>query len=426
MEEENYSYLARNIFPEEDIEIVAGEGIIVYDKNGNKYFDLCSQTVNMNLGHRHHSIVSVVDEFLRSHQTYFLSSRLKSPAMADLAARLVNIAPQGIAKANVKLSNGSDAVEDAFKRARRFHKNKGKKIIVAQYRSHHGESSETIRASGKNFIEKNELGGSENFLFIDSTYHQYSSSVSEEYAIECADYFDSLVKKRSDIAGFILEPVQVNGGVIVQPKSFVKKIEEICHENDITLIVDEVQTAFGWVGKIFVSDYYKIKPDIIALGKGLTAGFPALAATIFRSEYDNLNYGESEFTNGGEPLACKIALANINYLENSDILNSIEKKHTHFMNRLQRMKEKYKQIRDVRGLGLILGIEFIKEGGRKDYESTDKVYRSAITNNLLLRKAVCDGKGSNVIIIKPPIIINQDEIEESMNILDKSLDGCLK
>ncbi len=420
-----YSYLAKNITPSHP-EIVKGEGVRVYDKAGNYYFDLSSQTCNMNLGHRHPVIMSAIDDFLRSEQPYFISSRFGSPAMADLAAKLVEISPEGMAKANVKLCNGSDAVEDTLKRARRYHSKEGKNMVVAQYKSHHGESSETLSASGKLFSEKADIEGSGNYLFIDPAYlYRKPKEMSEdEYMKKCAHDLEFLIKKRDDIAGVILELVQVTGGVIVQPKSYVKIIEEICKENNVTFIVDEVQTAFGWLGKMFASEYYGIKPDIIALGKGLSAGFPALAATVFRGEYDNLNYGESEYTFGGEPLACRVALANINYLESSGILETIPEKNEHLMKRLNDMKYKYKQIGDVRGHGLILGIEFVKEDESEDYETTERVYQKAFKNHLILRKAAYAGR-SDVLIIKPPIIISHDEIEESMDLLDKTLEECL-
>ena len=425
---ENYRYLSKNITPEEPIEIIAGGGVFVYDKNGNRYLDLSSQTANLNLGHRHPLITSAIEEYIKSERPYFLSSRWQSSLMADLAAKLVEISPKGMSKANVKLCNGSDALEDAFKRSRRFHKKENKQIIVAQYRSHHGESSETLSASGKNFENKSELGGSKNFIFIEPTYtyRKPDNLTEEEYSASCSKNLEELVKKRGDISAVVLEPIQVTGGVIPQQKSFLKNVERICNENNITFILDEVQTAFGWLGTMFASDYYEIKPDIIALGKGLSAGFPALAATVFKEEYDNLNYGESEFTNGGEPLACTAALANINYLQNSDILNTIPKKHTHLMERLLNMKERYKQIGDVRGECLILGIEFIEEDKSEDYKTTEKVYKSALDKGLILRKASCQGKGSNVLIIKPPIIINHEQIEESMDILDKSLKEGLR
>jgi len=429
MVKNNYHYLAKNIAPSHP-EIVGGEGVLVYDKEGNYYFDLSSQTCNLNLGHRHPVIISVIDDFLRDEQPYFISSRFESSAMTDLAEKLLQIAPQGLTKANVKLCNGSDAVEDALKRARRYHSKEGKNIIVAQYRSHHGESSETLSASGKLFSEKVDLGGSGNYLFVKPAYVYIKPNEinEEEYGIKCANDLEYLIKKRDDIAGVILELVQVTGGIIVQPKSYVKRIEEICRENNVTFIIDEVQTAFGWLGNMFASEYYGIKPDIIALGKGLSAGFPALAATLFREEYDNLDYGESEYTFGGEPLACKVALANINYLESSGILETVEEKSKHFMERLQKMKEKHPKIGDVRGLGLILGIKFANpftDWGKEENETTERVYQNAFKNHLILRKAACAGKRGDVLIIKPPIIINHEEIEQSMDLLDKTLEECL-
>lgn len=422
----DFSFLAKNIAPEESREMVAGEGVFMYDANGKRYFDLSSQTVNMNLGHRHPVVLSVLKEFLKSKESYFLSSRWQSPAMAELAAKLVSIAPHGITKANVKLCNGSDALEDAFKRARRFHKRERKRMIVAQYRSHHGESCETLNASGKHFCAHSELGGSRDFLFVDPVhlYRRPFGMSEEEYSAACFRELASLIRKRDDVAAIVLELIQVTGGVLPQPKSFVKQVERLCREHNITFIVDEVQTAFGWTGTMFASEQYGIRPDIITLGKALTAGFPALGATLFRGRYDNLHYGESEFTNGGGPIACKVTLANIRYLETSGILNTIPEKSAYFMECLQNMKKKYAYIGDVRGNGLMLGIELVTDDGRENYALATNIYQQALNKGIILRKAACEGRGSNVLIIKSPLIITHDQIKQSMRILDRVIGAC--
>ncbi len=424
----DYQYLARNIVPS-DLEIVSGKGVIVFDQNKNSYLDLCSQTLNLNLGHHHPVVMEAVRRLINYNNfVYYQSSRWKNHSMEELAKKLVQISPEELSKVNLKLCNGGDANEDAFKRVRKYHRNTGRDMIVAQYRSHHGESCETLNASGKNFHKKDYLGGSAKFLHINPVYpyRKPENMDEEDYIFENICSFESLVKNRGDIAGIIMELVQVNGGVILQPKSFVRGIEEICRKNDIKLIVDEVQTAFGWFGKMFASEDYGIRPDVITLGKALTAGFPALAAALHTEELDNLEYGESEYTNGGSTLCCEIALANIKYLQNSGILETIEEKHNHFVERLKKMKEKYRQIGDVRGYGLILGIELVKKDKTEDFNATNKVYEAALKNRLILRKAACNGNGSNVLIIKPPIIISHDEIEQSMDILDKSLKQCLQ
>lgn len=406
---------------------VEGLGIKVYDKRGKEFFDLSSQTLNMNLGHSHPVTKQVAQYFAANNTPNFLSSRLTNPYSVLLAKKLAETAPNGLNIVNLKLTNGSDANEDAMKRTRKYHEGNGS-TIVSLYRSHLGETSETITASGKNFHNRYYVGGSGKFLFIDPvyTFRRQSQLSEEEHIDQCIDQFKSLLKRREDIVGIIMELIQVDGGVLVQPKRFVQKIEELCRQNNKTFIVDEVQTAFGWTGEIFLSNSYGITPDIISLGKGIACGIHPLAATVFKDKFDNIGYGISECTHGALPQACATALFNISYLQNSGVLNSVNDKGKHFMKRLQNIKAKHSQIGDVRGLGLILGLEFVKSNGREDCELTDRVYSAALEERILLRKATCGGSGNNVLIIKPPIIITHKEIDDSIDLLENSLEKALK
>lgn len=408
-------------------ELVRGEGVKVWDSGGNWYYDLASQTLNLNLGHRHPAIMEAVEGFLKSGTPYFISSRFQDAHRRDLVDELVSTAPEGLTRVNLKLCNGGDANEDAIKRARKHHQGKGRNKIVSQYRSHHGETSETISASGKRFAQEDYLGGSGNYLYLPPAYSRFSRNGMslEDFGMEVASDFELLVKERGDVAGIIMELLQVDGGVIPQPRSFVQRVEKICRENDAVMIVDEVQTAFGWYGTMFASTYYGIQPDIISVGKALTSGVGAMSATLFTEKLDNLGYGESECTYGESPLLSAVALANMQFLQASGILATVDEKNRLFMGRLQVMAERYKDIGEARGQGLILGLEFVSDDGSEATALADEVYTAALANHLILRKGTCGAKGNNVLIIKPPLIISPEQIQESMNLLEKTLEGRL-
>ena len=421
-------HLAKNTIPSLP-EIVNGNGVNIYDINGNRYIDLSSQTCNLNLGHNHPVILNAVNKAMNKGIPYFISGRFKNSFFNELAEELVNLAPIESPKVNLRLCNGSDANEDAFKRTRKYHKENGRKIIVTQNESHHGQSSETMSASGKHFPKElyDYHGGSNNFFYIEpcNVYRKPKNISEDEYIEKCTDNLKNLVYNRKDIGGLMMELIQIDAGVVPQPKNYVKKVEEICKENDIIFMVDEVQTAFGWYGKIFASEYYGISPDVITIGKSLTAGFPSMAATIFNEKLDNLCNGESEHTHGGQIYPCIAALSNLDYLQNSGILDIVKEKSNHFMRHLEDFKNKYKQIGDIRNCELIFGIDFINKDGTDNDEAAYNTYNNAIKNNVFLihlRK----GRKKNVLLIKPPIIINHDEIEYSMNLLDKSLEESLR
>ncbi len=427
----NKRYLSKNMYPEGP-ELVTGRGIEVYDKSGNKFFDLTSQTLNLNLGHNHPIVTDALNAFFKKKDfPYYSSPRFENKYVCDLSVALAHLAPNSPSKVNLQMCNGSDANEDAFKRARKYYlsKNRLKKAnIVSMLGSHLGVSAETISASGEHFGKEPYLGGSGNFVFMRAcnTFRRPQALSIDEYAKTKVDEFKDIVESRGDISGVITELVLFDAGILVQPQTFVKGIERVCNENDITLIVDEVQTAFGWCGSMFLSSIYKIKPDIITLAKGLTAGFPALSATVFKEKYDILEPGISEYTFGAQALGCAVAMANIKYLKTSGIMSTVQKKHQLFIKRLTEMKDEYEILGDVRGIGLILGLEFVKKDGSRDMDIGMKIYREALKMGLLVNMPTTDEGKDNVISIKPPIVITEDEINYTMDILNDSFKSVVK
>lgn len=416
-------HLAKNMIPEGP-ELVKAKGIYVYDDEGREYLDLTSQTLNLNLGHRNPVILDAINDLLATDGfPYYISPRFKNSYVTALAERLTELAPDGLNKVNLHLCNGSDANEDGLKRARKYHKDNDKKKIISFNGSYLGTTSEVISASGGNFYKEPCLGGSGDYIFIDPL---RPNRIPEDMIID--DYidfkvkeFENVVKSRSDVAGIIMELVPFNAGVLVLPKDYVKGIENVCKENDITMIVDEVQTAFGWCGDIFASNIYEIQPDVIALAKGMTAGFPALAATVFKDKYDILSGGTSENTFGAQSIGCVATLANIEYLVSSGIMDKIPEKHTRFMSHLQEMKEKYHFVGDVRGLGLIFGIDFIHGDGSPDMDKNIDIYHAAFDRGLMVNVSTGQKGKHNVISIKPPLIITLEEIDDAMERLDDAM-----
>jgi len=420
-------YLAKNMIPR-PTEIVRASGIKVYDSEGNEYLDLTSQTLDLNLGHGHPVILDAVRSLLDTEGfTYYVSPRFKNRYVAEFAERLVGLAPEGLNKVNLHMCNGSDANEDALKRARKYHRDNNRRMIVSLNGSYLGASSETISASGGNIWKEPCLGGSGDYIFIDpmNPYRKPEGMTIEEYTEAKVREFERIVKSREDVAGIIMEIIPFNAGVLVPPPDYVRGIERVCRENDVAMIVDEIQTAFGWCGDIFASNVYGIQPDAISLAKGMTAGFPALAATVFKEKYDVLKPGTSEYSFGAQSLGCVAALANIDYLTTSGILDTIPEKHERFMSHLTRMKEKYPFIGDVRGLGLILGMEFIHDDGSPDMDIGVDVYHAAFERGLLINIPTTERGRHSTISIKPPIIITPEEIGDSMERLDEAIKSVL-
>jgi len=376
-----YSCLAKNIIPTY-APLIKGEKTKLWDINGKEYLDFSSQTLNLNLGHCNPRIINEVKKQLDL--IHYTSSRFFDVPSLKLSNKLIGISPIGFEKVNIKMTGGSEANECALKMVRKYHDKNT--IISPPY---------CFRCP-------------------------YNAEVSN-CNLECAYQFKKVVEIRKDIAGIIIEPIIVNAGVIIPPRDYLIFIRNVCDEFGITLIFDEVQTAFGWLGEMFASNYFDVIPDIMTLAKGLSAGFP-LGAVLFKEEYDILEYGEHEFTYGAHPISCVAALETINILTENNCLKNVKKKGLYFENRLLELKEEFNCIGDIRSIGLLAGIEIIHENGSQDFLKAKKMYDYCLNKGVIFR--LSNGFAGNVIIIKPPLVVNEDEIDIAVNTLRESIKEC--
>lgn len=411
----NLSVLTKNIVPL-NILVKKAKGVKFWDYNGKEYLDFSSQTLNLNLGN---SPDLAKKAFLEQFEKFtFLSTRFTSNVLIELANELVRIAPKGLNKVNLKLTNGSDANESAFKRVRAYRK---KPYIVSFYWSHLGESCETLSANGKHFNLKN-FNGSKNFIYVPNPFMLVSKGQSlESSENQVLKQLQFMFQERDDIAAVIIEPIMVNAGGFIFSKRFLKELKNICLEHNISLIFDEIQTAFGWLGTFFAADFFGVAPDLMTLGKGLSSGFP-LAAIIMKEEYDVLDYGEDEYTYGGHPISCAIAVETIRFLENSDIFAKVIERSNLLKKLLLEIAKTNKEyIKEVRVCRLITSLEFYQD---KHKDFANDVYRTALDKGLVLRKSF-DGLGPSL-VLKPPLIVSVTEINRAMKLLAESVHGVIE
>lgn len=330
----------------------------------------------------------------------------------ELVNEILSIAPKGLDLINLKLVNGSDANESVFKRTGKFRK---KPNIISFFKSHLGESSETLSASGRNDFY---IGGSNNFILINPPFPSFFPKNDHRFCEEKSlSQLTQLLRKRGDIAGIILEPIMVNAGAFCFSKQYLKELKNLCNKFDITLIFDEIQTAFGWLGTYFAAQLFNVTPDALTMGKSLAAGFP-LAGVLMKKEYDVLNYGEDEYTYGGHPTSCAAAVANIKFLKTTNILNEVKKKAELLRSLLANLQKHYDCIREVRGYSLIIGIEFDSLNFDQGVVS-NKIYNECLLGGIVLRKTE-DGNG-NSLVLKPPLIVTQKQLEKAVHVLEASI-----
>lgn len=408
------NYFSKNTTPQ-GRPFTYGRGAMVQDSSGKQYIDLCAQTLNLNLGQCHPQIIKAVDKQL--HRLTYASSRYSSDVAESLSKLLINITPSRFKKVNLKCISGSDANECALKMVR---KKTGKNGVVTLLHSHHGQTIEAMRISGKNFAAS--FLGERHNNFIDPPYcfRCPFKKKPETCSLECLGGLEKHLKnKRNDIAAVFIEPIMVDAGVITPPRKYHIKLRELCNIYKVALVYDEVQTAFGWLGTMFAMDYYKVEPDILTLAKGLGAGFP-LGAVIMSKEYDVLTYGEHEMTYGAHPISCTAAKMMINILKEKELAKVIKKSKL-VEKQLKKLASQHKIIGDVRGVGLLRGIEIVKPDTLEpDEKKTKWLFKNLLRRGFILRMSKA-GQHANVLQFKPPLIITTNQLYKFFKAFDQAL-----
>lgn len=394
--------LVRNILPADPaITIRRAKGAVLWDSTGKDYIDFSSQTLNLSLGQCHPSLSRVAIRQLK--QFTFLSTRFVSEPLVKFALELVKLAPAGLSKVNLKLTNGSDANESAFKRVRKYHQ---KQTILACSWSHHGETSETINASGKRFENRYYIGGSGKFLFFNPPHQDFfpfAKTLQDAESTSLAQV-SRLIETHPDTCAVIVEPILVNAGVYILSPWYLKRLRRLCDRYEISLIFDEIQTMGGWLGDMFAAQKYGVTPDLITLGKALSPGFP-LAGVLMKEEYDVLDYGEDEFTYGGHPVSCAVALATLDILQKMSIERHVWEREKIIKQTLEQYQRTFRFIKEIRGVGLIWAIDFDLEQAPL---TPSEIYQRALQNGVVLRKSR-DGMGSSL-VLKPPLVISKQQL----------------
>lgn len=398
--------------------IVKASGSTFYTSDGKKYLDFCCQTLNLVLGQAHTTINQAVIEELNS--ITFASSRFYSNTTIELAKSLLATLPAPLKRVNLKNTSGSEANECAFKMAR---KKTNQKKIISFLGSHHGQTFETMRASGKHF-KITYLGDRSDFVFLPtpSSAASLTTDTLDHHNLLLLSKIENLLERTNDIAAVVLEPIMVDAGVIILPRSFIARIREMCDYKNIALIFDEVQTCMGWLGNLYATNIYKICPDILTLSKALGAGFP-LAAVACKIEYDVLEYGEHEITYGAHPVSCAASLAMLRLFNETDILTNAEKIELLLSKLLENLLHKFpKLITSYRGIGTIWAFDLNPQLG----DNIAHVLVKAVLERGLLLRASKHGSSANVVQIKLPLIISEKEIINGFSILETVLDSFCK
>lgn len=398
---------------------------LVEDVDGNVYLDFAAGIGVTNVGHSVDEVVEAIKE-QASNFIHTSSNILLYETYARVAERLSTLAPVQDAKV-LLVNSGAEAVENAIKVARKY---TGRPGVVTMSESFHGRTLLTMSMTSKVKPYKHGFGPFAEEIYPIRTPNLYRNSTGmsdEEYALFCANEFEKSLQTSLSpemIACVIVEPVQGEGGFIPMPASFLKRLHEICRANGILLILDEIQSGFARTGTMFASEQLGISPDLMTMAKGIAGGMP-LSAVVGRAELmDSVHPGGLGGTYSGNPVSCAAALATISNMEKYDLCGKAKKLGEYIRTRCTDMQKKYDCIGDVRGLGAMMAIEFVKD--RKTKEPYADIVKPVIAASLKQGVVfISAGTFSNCIRFLPPLTMTMEQAEFGMDVLDKSIKESL-
>lgn len=412
----------RNINP---ISVEKAEGIYFWDYDGNRYTDMSSQLVNMNLGFGNKAIGDAIKA--QVDQYCFIGPSYGAESRAKLAKKIIELMPDNMGK--VFFTNaGADANENAIKMARMF---TGRNKVFSRYRSYHGSSFGAGNLTGepRRFPLEPGIPGFVKF-FDPYIYREPIQFKSEEAATE---YYLAKLDEQiqyegaNSVAAIFLETVTGSNGVIIPPKGYLPGVRTLCDKYGIMMVVDEVMTGWCRTGKMFGFMNFDVKPDIVTFAKGVTCGYVPLGGVVVSkeiAEYFNDNVLSCGLTYSGHPLGCAAGVACVNYFEEADILGNVTKVGKVLGQKLEAMKKAHRCVGDVRYIGLFSAVELVKDKATKEplvpYGRDPDGMMSKILGLLSQRKFMTYSH-ENVIIVAPPLIITEAQLTEELLKLDEVL-----
>jgi 4-aminobutyrate aminotransferase/(S)-3-amino-2-methylpropionate transaminase len=387
--------------------IQSAQGAILRDVEGREFIDFAGGIAVMNVGHSHPKVVAAIKEQAEKFtHTCFMVNPYENAV--KLAERLCRIVPGDFAKRAVFLNCGAEAVENAVKIARYYTK---RPAIVVFENAYHGRTLLTMTMTSK--VKPYKLGFGP---FAPEVYRMPFGDVAG--ADKLNDIFIKHVNPEA-VAAVIAEPVQGEGGFIVPPPDYFKELVKICHDNGILFVADEIQSGMGRTGKMFAIEHWGVEPDLITVAKSLAAGMP-LAAVVGKQEImDSVHSWGLGGTYGGNPVACAAALAVLDAFEEENMLAKSVALGEKLKARFEKWQKDFSIIGEIRGLGAMLGLEFVK-GENKEPAADEAKQLAAYCLGKGLLILVCGSYG-NVVRILAPFVITDEQLEKGLSIMEEGL-----
>ena len=374
-----------NLYQRFPVTIEKGLGAHVWDVNNKEYIDCMGGYGVALVGHRNERVVSAIksqiDKIITVHSSLYSKTR------EEFLETLFKVAPKGLTQAHLN-NSGAEAIEAGMKFARKF---TGKKGMVSMNGSYHGKSMGALS------------------LTFNPKYRKSFQPLVDKVTFSPFGNIESLRETIDDDTAFIiLEPIQGESGIHVAPDGFLQDVRKLCDDNGILLIFDEIQAGLGRTGRMWASEHWDTAPDILCIAKGIAGGVP-MGVTMVRPDIlDCISKGEHSSTFGGNPLSCAAGTATLQALTQDGLIDNADKMGKLFREGLERLKEKHTIIREIRGKGLMIGIELKFE--------VKNILMEGIEKNLLLLYS-----GRNILRLLPPLVISEEDVTKSLDILGELL-----
>ncbi len=398
-----------------------GKGNMVWDIDGNRYIDFTAGVAVLNTGHCHPEVVEAVkaqaEKFLHMAGTDFYL-----PDAVDLAEALCRVTPGDFPKQVFFTNSGTESVEAAMKLCRHH---TGRPALISFLGAFHGRTYGSMSLSTSKYLHRTGfqplLAGIYQAPYP-NTYRPPFAVPAEKLGRACVDYIEETMFRHivspHEVAGIIVESIQGEGGYIVPPDDFYPALRDLCDRHDIPLVMDEVQSGMGRTGKMFAIDHWGIEPDVVCIAKGIASGLP-LGAIVARKSMMTWPSGAHANTFGGNPLAVAAALATIRLLEGG-LMENATKVGEKMRARLETWIDRYPFVGDVRGKGLMLGVDIVsdKEAHTGDHDLRDRIVDLSFAQGVLLL-----GAGPSTIRFCPPLTLDQATADAGLDVMERVMDA---
>jgi len=401
----------------------SGRGVVVTDVDGNEFFDFSAGIAVTSTGHCHPHVVAAIQkqagELIHMSGTDFYYESL-----VQLAERLSKIAPMPGPHRVYYGNSGAEAVEAALKLAR-YHTRR--QNVIAFFGAFHGRTMGALSLTASKPQQKRRFAplvpGVTHVRYPD-VYRGCSGGAqdAEEFALGCARFIEDKLFKTTlapeEVAAIFVEPIQGEGGYVVAPTPFLEELRRICDRHGILLVVDEVQSGVGRTGRWWAVEHTGVHPDIVCSAKGIASGMP-LGVTISRADIMDWVPGSHASTFGGNPVCIAAALATLDVIENEKLLANSTEVGNHMLKRMADWPRKHRLVGDVRGRGLMIGVEIVKDKKTKEYgpDDRDRIVELAFEHGMLFL-----GCGPSTVRISPALVVSKDEADAAIDALEECIE----